>query len=147
MVGDAMEARSVDEYWTIVGYRDYWARESSSLNTRETILEDRIVTLQNAIDEMRAQGETLENIISGVVRIPSACGLWQGARAKENFMQCTEGNLHGIYKGTLDATVAAIRELEAALRDMNTQFEEVHASRMEADRNYVFWDQKVVYYW
>ena len=142
-----MEARSVDEFWTMVGYRDYWAGEISSLNARAAMLEERAETLRSAIDGMRVQEGTLEAILSGVSRIPSACGLWQGARAKENFSQCTEGSLYGIYRGALDAAGETIRELESALRDLNASLDQVNANRTEAGRNYVFWDQKVVCYW
>lgn len=142
-----MEARSVDEYWTMVGYRDYWGRELSSLSSQAAVLEDRIAALQRAIDGMHAQEEILRGIVSEITGLPSACGLWQGARAREFFSQCTDGGLYGIYKSTLDAAAEAIRELEAALQKCNTQFEEVQAGCMEADRNYAFWDQKVAGYW
>ena len=147
MVSNDIEARRVDEFWTIVGYRDYWAGELSSLNARAAMLEDRPAALRNAIDGMRVQEGILGEILSGVSRIPSACGLWQGARAKESFSQCTEGGLYGIYKGALDAAGETIRELEAAMRDLNSRLDQVNANRMEADRNYAFWDQKVVCYW
>jgi len=142
-----MEEKSVDEYWALIGRRDYWAGEVSSLSVEAAILEERIAALQSAIGGMHTQEEILGSIASGVAQIPSACGLWQGARARENFMECTEGSLYGSCKGACDAAAATILELEAALRDSNTQFETVQASSREAESNFAFWEQKVVSYW
>ena len=117
------------------------------LTARAAVLEDQVSALKNAIDGMHMQEEVLGDVLAGIARIPSACGLWQGARAQEFFSQCTEGSLYGTYRGALDAAASAIRKLEAALRDLQGRLEEVHASTVEADENYAYWAQKAAYYW
>jgi len=142
-----MEERSTQEYWTFVGYRDYWGRELASVNAQVQVLEERIAALNAAIRAMRVQEDRLRTLLSGVMQIPSVCGQWQGARAAELFMQCTEGSLFCLYRGAADEAGELTGELEAARNARNVQLDEMHTRRTEAGRIFDYWCGRVACYW
>ena len=142
-----MQEKNNEEYQTFIHYRDYWAEELTGCISKETELEEQSCRLAQVQTRIREQAEQISRILSGLLALPDSCSLWEGARAMDAYLQCTEGTLYQAFHRMLLQAEALLEKMEEKLQEIRSRLEAVCSDRMSADYYYRLWSQRVSAYW
>jgi len=142
-----MGAKCKEEYWAFIRYRDHWAEELAGIGRVEAQLQEQAMRLETVVTRLREQSSQLAMTVSTLVSLVQASSSWKGARAREVFRECTEGELYSCYRQVLEKSETVLQQLEDRLGQVKAQLEQAAIERTAADHYLQMWSEKVDTYW
>ena len=142
-----MREKTCEEYWQLVGYRNYWLSEMGKLRNGILELTDRLDRLNEAYLCLRSATDEALSIAERVHRLPECYSEWKGCRAESVFSNCSKGDLYDEYLDYISRAESVLEQAEVELCKIRGQLEEAYASYNSAQENYDLWNGRTADYW